>query len=589
MGARIAGGFLAAVNNGRVKRAARSLAEAVAFRRSRTRAGSPDCRVLVLDWDEPEALAVRAALAERGFAVNAAADPRSGWGELQRGNIDVLLTPPAAQIDGTGLIEAALLHNPRLRVVVASDVADLEGTAAALATGAHDYLLRPIGSEQALNAVANAWAAHANTSSSGEPRTQLLQVLLLEAHPLQAQLIGAVLGQAGSFATTRARDLQQAEQLLTERKFDAILYRTEGGRSETIRRLHELRHLAPEAALVLLAPGSTPTEHDAVLRLGAEDVICGQRLGREALGARVRNAVARTQYRVVRERFVRDLQARSAGKADPARSRSADLGSDEHPPSVLANAPTAIGQLAAGVTHEINNPAAYVVANLTTMQDLVEELERAAPSDPAALGKLRELGEMVRENLGGMSRIRSITSDLGALARIDDHETSRARARLETPDPRSSAEVGKGFERRTPQITEPAARKRSTRRLRLLFVDDEPLVLRSLRRMLAEHDVDTAQTVSEALRRLREDPDYDLIFCDMMMPEMDGTVFYSELGRQTPALLERVIFCSGGAFTSNTKRFLEHSTRPLVEKPMTRESFERVLAEHCGEPRLDLA
>jgi DNA-binding NarL/FixJ family response regulator len=549
--------------------------------------------VLVLDWDEGEALRVRAALSERGFVVNAAADPHSGWRELQRGNIDVLLTPPSVQIDGTGIIDMALEHDSRLRVVVASDLADLEGTAMALATGAHDYLLRPIGSEQAVSAVLNAWTAHSHTTASGEPQAQLLQVLLLEAHPLQAQLVGAVLGQAGGFATTRARDLEQAAQLLTERDFDALLYRTDGGRSETIRRLHELRGLAPEAALVLLAPGSSPIEHDTVLRLGAEDVIRGQRLGREALGARVRNAVARTHYRLVRERFVRDLQTRGVGQTEPPRSRDAEARFAERVSSVLPTESAALGQLAAGVTHEINNPAAYVVANLTSMQDLVEELERSAPPDPAARAKLRELGEMVRENLGGMSRIRSITSDLGALARIDEaHETASANlalARLEAPDPHSTPHVAQALEAHGSHTTEAVPRKRSTRRLRLLFVDDEPLVLRSLCRMLAEHDVQTAQTVSEALRRLREGPGYDLIFCDMMMPEMDGTVFYSELERETPALLERVIFCSGGVFTSRTKQFLEHCTRPLLEKPMTRESFERVLAEHCGEPRLDLA
>jgi CheY-like chemotaxis protein len=138
----------------------------------------------------------------------------------------------------------------------------------------------------------------------------------------------------------------------------------------------------------------------------------------------------------------------------------------------------------------------------------------------------------------------------------------------------------------TPATSQVVPRRRKSRRLRVLLIDDEPLVLRSLRRMLAEHHVDTAQSGREALALLERKQDYDLIFCDLMMPEMDGTVVHAELERRMPALLERLIFCSGGAFTARTKQFLEQTKRPLVEKPLTRESFERVVAEQLGERRL---
>jgi len=125
-----------------------------------------------------------------------------------------------------------------------------------------------------------------------------------------------------------------------------------------------------------------------------------------------------------------------------------------------------------------------------------------------------------------------------------------------------------------------------SRRLRVLLIDDEPLVLRSLRRMLAEHHIDTAQSGAEALELLQRKQDYDLIFCDLMMPEMDGAVVHAELERRMPALLERLIFCSGGAVTARTKQFIEQTNRPLVEKPLTRASFNRVVSEQLAPRRL---
>jgi CheY-like chemotaxis protein len=140
-----------------------------------------------------------------------------------------------------------------------------------------------------------------------------------------------------------------------------------------------------------------------------------------------------------------------------------------------------------------------------------------------------------------------------------------------------------------PSTSQVVPRLRKSRRLQVLLIDDEPLVLRSLRRMLSEHHIDTAQSGGEALELLQRKQDYDLIFCDLMMPEMDGTVVHAELERRLPALLERLVFCSGGAFTARTKQFVEQTKRPLVEKPLTRESFERVVSEQLGARRLKVA
>jgi signal transduction histidine kinase len=69
----------------------------------------------------------------------------------------------------------------------------------------------------------------------------------------------------------------------------------------------------------------------------------------------------------------------------------------------------AVGQVAAGVAHEINNPAAYVVANLTA---IARQLDQRTDDRAAA-----ELRPLVADALEGIERITAIAGDLRNMAR----------------------------------------------------------------------------------------------------------------------------------------------------------------------------
>jgi C4-dicarboxylate-specific signal transduction histidine kinase/CheY-like chemotaxis protein len=102
---------------------------------------------------------------------------------------------------------------------------------------------------------------------------------------------------------------------------------------------------------------------------------------------------------------------------------------------------------------------------------------------------------------------------------------------------------------------------------RILVVDDEPLVARSIARMLRGHELvmagDGEAALWECLSR-----DFDLILCDVMMPRMDGSAFYESLKDHRPKLAARVVFMTGGAFTPGTRAFLDRVPNARIEKPI---------------------
>src|SRR5262249_39217052 len=103
---------------------------------------------------------------------------------------------------------------------------------------------------------------------------------------------------------------------------------------------------------------------------------------------------------------------------------------------------------------------------------------------------------------------------------------------------------------------------------RILVVDDEPLIGTSLRRCLSgDHSVNVVRSAPAALELLARGQRFDVILCDLMMPEMTGMELYEELRRSAPDLASKVIFVTGGSVDSATTTFLERVPNQHVRKP----------------------
>ncbi len=120
---------------------------------------------------------------------------------------------------------------------------------------------------------------------------------------------------------------------------------------------------------------------------------------------------------------------------------------------------------------------------------------------------------------------------------------------------------------------------------RFLVVDDDDLVLCTIKRILRDHDLVCTTNAHEALNLLKRGERFDLIFSDIMMPSMSGIAFYEALLQRDPAMAQRMIFLSGGSSSPKVDDFLKSVSNVRVEKPFAiddlRNTVHRLLAERA--------
>jgi CheY-like chemotaxis protein len=201
----------------------------------------------------------------------------------------------------------------------------------------------------------------------------------------------------------------------------------------------------------------------------------------------------------------------------------------------LSEALLRMGQLLAGLAHELNTPLAVILGHATILQQIM--------ADDPHVAQVEKIAQAA-------NRCSEIINNFLTLSR-----------------------------------QQPALQFHTEgRRKRILVVDDEPGIATVLVEVLQldGHMVEMVGNGEAALRKLGGE-EYDLILSDIRMPNLDGPTLYREIELRHPRLMRRFIFLTGDIISPEIAQFLEHTGVPYLRKPFTlkmvREVVQRALAE----------
>jgi signal transduction histidine kinase/CheY-like chemotaxis protein len=119
-------------------------------------------------------------------------------------------------------------------------------------------------------------------------------------------------------------------------------------------------------------------------------------------------------------------------------------------------------------------------------------------------------------------------------------------------------------------------------RAHVLVIDDEPEIGEVVEKLLSpSHTVEAMTSAKAALERLTaaDAQSFDVILCDLMMPDMTGMELHEELSRRAPELTARMVFLTGGAFTPRSRQFLDGVSNRRLDKPFSLQELEGTVRE----------
>ncbi len=179
----------------------------------------------------------------------------------------------------------------------------------------------------------------------------------------------------------------------------------------------------------------------------------------------------------------------------------------------------------------------------------------------------------------GLAISRGILLDMNADIRVDSEVGKGTRFTVRVPRGKAAASLSA----RAPRAVQPAQPVKGGR---ILLVDDEAFLRSAIPRMLRAHEVVAVSSGRELMELLQTDTAFDLVLCDLTMPEMSGVDIHAWLEQHLPELGKRLMFISGGVFTERNTRYLrEHPELIRINKPFNTGDLTRLVEKAIAASR----
>ncbi|MFN7131496.1 MAG: response regulator [Myxococcales bacterium] len=101
----------------------------------------------------------------------------------------------------------------------------------------------------------------------------------------------------------------------------------------------------------------------------------------------------------------------------------------------------------------------------------------------------------------------------------------------------------------------------------ILVVDDYGPFAATLRLLLAaDYDVEIVGSAADGLERIAR-RSFDVVLCDLKLPDMDGEAFFAAVRAHDPLLSDRMVFMTGGGLGGSLARFQAAQRGRVLTKP----------------------
>ena len=258
---------------------------------------------------------------------------------------------------------------------------------------------------------------------------------------------------------------------------------------------------------------------------------------------------------------------------------SVDLLLDEHLPPVSAQPHSmmqVVTNLIVNAIHALEETEGTRCLTIRTSHDeecvLMEVTDSGPGIAPETIGRIFDPFFTTKAGKGsglGLAITRELVTRAGGEIFVESEPGEGTLFRVVLPRPPVHS-----AEKRTPSV------RPAWERLRVMIVDDDAMLLRSITRSLDDRfECIPVNSAAAALSSLDRDDRIDVLVTDIVMPGENGVDLYEQLVRDRPHLASRTIFFSGGVSSEALQAAILRTGRPLLGKPIDMLEFVRTVRD----------